>query len=71
MGKTWEEIGPEYIKQQTKMIENIFKETNIESVKKFNVQWEKFLTASSDDQLQRIKKPSKNLIRHGNKEKCN
>ena len=31
---TWEEIGPEYIKQQTKMIENIFKETNIESIKK-------------------------------------
>ena len=33
---TWEEIGPEYIKQQTKMIESIFKETNIESIKKFN-----------------------------------
>ena len=33
---TWEEIGPEYIKQQTKMMENIFKETNIESIKKFN-----------------------------------
>jgi hypothetical protein len=49
--KTWEEIGPEYIKQQTKMIENIFKETNIESIKKFNVQWEKFLTASSDESI--------------------
>ena len=48
---TWEEIGPEYIKQQTKMIESIFKETNIESIKKFNDQWEKFLTASSDDSI--------------------
>ena len=37
---TWEEIGPEYIKQQTKMIENIFKETNIESIKKFNQAWQ-------------------------------
>ena len=41
---TWEEIGPEYIKQQTKMIESIFKETNIESIKKFNNQWKKFLS---------------------------
>ena len=49
--ETWEEIGPEYVKQQTKMIENIFKETNIESIKKFNDQWEKFLTASSDDSI--------------------
>ena len=48
---TWEEIGPEYIKQQTKMIESIFKETNIESIKKFNDQWEKFLTASSGDSI--------------------
>jgi hypothetical protein len=48
---TWEEIGPEYIKQQTKMIENIFKETNIESIKKFNEQWEKFLTTSGDDSI--------------------
>ena len=48
---TWEEIGPEYIKQQTKMIESIFKETNIESVKKFNTQWEKFLTTSGDDSI--------------------
>ena len=48
---TWEEIGPEYIKQQTKMIESIFKETNIESIKEFNVQWEKFLTATSDDSI--------------------
>ena len=48
---TWEEIGPEYIKQQTKMIESIFKETNIESIKKFNVQWEKFLTTSGDDSI--------------------
>jgi len=35
---TWKEIGPEYIKQQTNMIENIFKETNINSIKKFNEQ---------------------------------
>ena len=49
--ETWEEIGPEYVKQQTKMIESIFKETNIESIKKFNDQWEKFLKASSDDSI--------------------
>ena len=49
--ETWEEIGPEYIKQQTKMIENIFKETNIESIKKFNEQWEKFLTVSGDESI--------------------
>ena len=48
---TWEEIGPEYIKQQTKMIESIFKETNIESIKKFNDQWEKFLKTSGDDSI--------------------
>lgn len=48
---TWEEIGPQYIKQQTKMIEGIFKETNIESVKKFNEQWEKFLSTSGDDSI--------------------
>ena len=48
---TWEEIGPEYMKQQTKMIEGIFKETNIESVKKFNDQWEKFLKTSGDDSI--------------------
>ena len=48
---TWEEIGPEYIKQQTKMIENIFKETNIESIKKFNQQWERFLKTSGDDSI--------------------
>lgn len=48
---TWEEIGPEYMKQQTKMIENIFKETNIKSVKKFNDQWEKFLKTSGDDSI--------------------
>ena len=40
---TWEEIGPEYIRQQSRMMENIFKETNIQSIKKFNDQWEKFL----------------------------
>ena len=49
--ETWEEIGPEYVKQQTKMIESIFKETNIESIKKFNDQWEKFLTASGDESI--------------------
>ena len=49
--ETWEEIGPEYIKQQTKMMENIFKETNIESIKKFNSQWEKFLKTSGDDSI--------------------
>ncbi|EGG41826.1 hypothetical protein Nlim_1350 [Candidatus Nitrosarchaeum limnium SFB1] len=48
---TWQEIGPEYIKQQTKMIENIFKETNIGSIKKFNEQWEKFLKTSGDDSI--------------------
>ena len=48
---TWQKIGPEYIKQQTKMLENIFKKTNIESKKKFNVQWEKFLKTSGDDSI--------------------
>jgi len=48
---TWEEIGPGYIKQQTKMIEGIFKETNIESIKKFNVQWEKFLKTSGEESI--------------------
>ena len=48
---TWEEIGPEYIKQQTKMIENIFKETDIESIKKFNQQWERFLKTAGDDSI--------------------
>jgi hypothetical protein len=33
------------------MFENIFKETNIESVKKFNVQWERFLQTSGDDSI--------------------
>ena len=49
--KTWEEIGPEYIKQQNKLIDNIFKETNIDSMKKFNEQWEKFLSTSGDDSI--------------------
>jgi len=48
---TWEEIGPEYIKQQSNMIKNIFKETNIESIKKFNEQWEKFLKTSGDESI--------------------
>lgn len=47
----WEEIGPQYIKQQTVMIENIFKETNIETIKKFNKQWEKFLATSGNDSI--------------------
>jgi hypothetical protein len=49
--KTWEEIGPEYIKQQNKLIENIFKETNIDTMKNFNDQWEKFLSTSGDDSI--------------------
>ena len=49
--QTWEDIGPEYIKQQNKLIENIFKETNIESMKSFNDQWEKFLSTSGDDSI--------------------
>ena len=48
---TWQEIGPQYIKQQTEMIENIFKETNIEAIKKFNNQWERFLKTSGDDSI--------------------
>ncbi len=47
----WEEIGPEYIKQQTKMIEGIFKETNVRSIKRFNDQWEKFLSTSGGDSI--------------------
>ena len=49
--KTWEEIGPEYIKQQNKLIQNIFKETNIDTMKNFNDQWEKFLNTSGDDSI--------------------
>jgi CRISPR/Cas system CMR subunit Cmr6 (Cas7 group RAMP superfamily) len=49
--QTWVEMGPEYIKQQNKLIENIFKETNIDTIKKFNFQWEKFLTTSGDDSI--------------------
>lgn len=49
--QTWEEIGPEYIKQQTKMIEGIFKETNLETIKKFNEQWERFLKTSGNDSI--------------------
>lgn len=48
---TWMEIGPEYVKQQTRMIEGIFRKTNIESIKKFNEQWEKFLKTSGDDSI--------------------
>jgi len=49
--QTWEEIGPEYIKQQNKLIENIFKETNVDTMKKFSDQWEKFLSTSGDDSI--------------------
>ncbi len=49
--QTWEEIGPEYIKQQNKLIENIFKETNVDAMKNFNDQWEKFLNTSGDDSI--------------------
>ena len=49
--ETWEEIGPEYIRQQTKLIDNIFKETNLESIKKFNEQWDRFLKTSGDDAI--------------------
>ncbi len=49
--QTWEQIGPEYIKQQNKLIENIFKETNIDTMKNFNDQWEKFLSPSGDDSI--------------------
>jgi hypothetical protein len=49
--QTWEEIGPQYIKQQNKLIENIFKETNIDTMKNFNDQWEKFLSTSGDDSI--------------------
>lgn len=49
--QTWNDIGPEYIKQQNKLIENIFKETNIDTIKKFNAQWEKFLRTSGDDSI--------------------
>ena len=49
--ETWEDIGPQYVKQQTEMIENIFKQTNIETIKKFNKQWERFLTTSGNDSI--------------------
>lgn len=48
---TWNEIGPEYVKQQTKMFENIFKQTNVIAMKKFNEQWEKFLKISGEDSI--------------------
>ena len=49
--QTWEDIGPKYIEQQNNLIENIFKKTNIDSMKKFNDQWEKFLSSSGDDSI--------------------
>ena len=48
---TWEIIGPTYIKQQTSMIENIFGNTNIKTINKFNEQWEKFLKTSGSDSV--------------------
>jgi len=33
------------------MMKDIFKETNIESIKKFNEQWEKFLKTSGEDSV--------------------
>lgn len=48
---TWEEIGPEYVKQQTRMIEGIFRKTNVESMRKFNEQWERFLRTSGGDSI--------------------
>lgn len=49
--QTWEDIGPKYIEQQNNLIENIFKKTNVDSMKKFNDQWEKFLSTSGDDSI--------------------
>lgn len=49
--QTWQEIGPEYVKQQQKMFDNIFKETNLNSIKKFNEEWEKFLKSSGEDSI--------------------
>ena len=49
--KVWGEIGPEYIKQQTNMIDGIFKETNLASIKKFNSQWKRFLDTSGSDSI--------------------
>ena len=48
---TWEEIAPEYIKQQSKMVEDIFKKTNVESMMRFNEQWKKFLSTSGSDSI--------------------
>ena len=48
---TWEVIGPTYIRQQTSMIENIFVNTNIKTINKFNEQWEKFLKTSGNDSV--------------------
>lgn len=49
--QTWQEIGPEYVKQQQKMFDNIFKETNLNSIKKFNEEWEKFLKTSGEESI--------------------
>ena len=46
----WEEIIPEYIRQQSKMMD-IFKKTNMDTIIKFNEQWKKFLTTSGNDSI--------------------
>ena len=49
------------------MIESIFKETNIDSIKKFNVQWEKFLKTSGNDSI----KANQEAIRRFNQAMAN
>ncbi|CAI9832648.1 conserved hypothetical protein [Nitrosopumilaceae archaeon] len=39
------------MRQQTAMMEDIFKKTNLETVKKFNEQWEKFLKTTGEESL--------------------
>lgn len=62
---TWEEIGPGYIKQQTKMIEDIFKETNIDSIKNLMSSGKNFLKPQEMIQLKPIKRLLKDSIKHG------
>ena len=49
--EAWGEVGPGYVRQQTAMMEDIFKRTNLEKVKKFNEQWEKFLKTTGEESL--------------------
>lgn len=49
--QAWQEIGPEYIKQQQHMLDNIFRETNLKNVKKFNEEWERFLKTSGEESV--------------------